>query len=217
MHIAQGNWLPDEAVQSSTWRKLVAVGRVLESVAHKLSNLRVRWFTDNQNVVRILQVGSAKPHIQVEALRVFKACICYNIRLEPEWIPRDRNQLADYYSCTVDYDDWHIDPSVFAELDALWGPYSVDRFASSYNKQVERFNSRFAYPGTEAMDAFTVDWHGENNWWCPPPSLIPRVISHAETCKAQGTLVVPCWESAPFWPLLWPEDFGQKVKDGHHL
>ena len=85
VHIAQGNSLPDEAVQSSTWRESVAVGRVLESVAHKLSNLRVRWFTDNQNVVRILQVGSAKPHIQVEALRVFKACICYNIRLEPEW------------------------------------------------------------------------------------------------------------------------------------
>ena len=99
----------------------MAVGRVLESIAHKLSNLRIRWFTDNRNVVRILQVGSAKPHVQVEALRVFKVCICYNIRLEPEWITRDRNQLADYYSRIVDYDDWHIDPSVFAELNALWG------------------------------------------------------------------------------------------------
>ena len=47
-----------------------AVGMVLESVAHKLSNLRLRCFTDNQNVVHILQVGSAKPHIQVEALGV---------------------------------------------------------------------------------------------------------------------------------------------------
>ena len=120
--------LHEEAVQSSTWRELVAVGRVLESITHKLINMRVRLFTDNQNVVRILQVGSAKPHIQVEALRVLKACICYNIRLEPEWITRDRNQLADYYS--------HI--------------------ASSYNKQVERFNSRFAYPATEAVDAVTV-------------------------------------------------------------
>ena len=34
--------------------------------------------------------------------------------------------------------------------------------------------------------------------------LIPRVIRHAECCKAQGTLVVPHWESAPFWPLLCP-------------
>ena len=63
MHIAQVNWLPDEAKQSSTWRELVAVGRVLMSVAKKLHNMRVHWFTDNQNVVRILQVGSCKPHL----------------------------------------------------------------------------------------------------------------------------------------------------------
>ena len=78
----------------------------------------------------------------------------------------------------------------------------MDRFASSYNTQLVRFNSRFASPGTKAVDAFTVDWHGENNWWCPSPSLVPRVIRHMEICKAHGTLVVPCWESAPFWPLL---------------
>ena len=33
---------------------------------------------------------------------------------------RDKNQLANYFSRTVDYDDWHIDPSVFAELNGLW-------------------------------------------------------------------------------------------------
>ena len=208
MHVVQGNWLPDEAVQSSTWRELVAVGRVLEAIAQKLSNLRIRWFTDNQNVVRILQVGSAKSHIQVEACKVFKTCIQYNIRLEPEWIPREKNQLADYVSRIVDYDDWQLDPVVFAMLNTLWGPYSVDRFASSYNAQLVQFNSRFASHGTEAVDAFTVDWHGENNWCCPPPYLVPRVIRHMETCKAHGTLVVPCWESAPFWPLLWSEGEG---------
>ena len=190
MQVAQGNWLPDEAVQSSTRRELVAVGRVLEAVAHKLSNLRVHWFTDNQNVVCILQVGSAKSNIQVEALKVFKACIHYNNRLEPEWIPREKNKLADYVSRTVDYDDWQLDPSVFAVLNVLWGPHSVDRFASSYNTQLVRFNSCFASPGTEAVDAFTVDWQGENYWWCPPPSLVPRVVRHMETCKAHGTLVV---------------------------
>jgi hypothetical protein len=33
--------------------------------------------------------------------------------------------------------------------------------------------------------------------------LVPRVLRHAERCSAQGTLVVPLWESAPFWPLLY--------------
>ena len=71
MHVAQGNWLGHEAKQSSTWRELVAVCRVLQAIASKLVNMRVRWFTDNQNVVRILRVGSAKPHLQSEAVAVF--------------------------------------------------------------------------------------------------------------------------------------------------
>ena len=32
--------------------------------------------------------------------------------------------------------------------------------------------------------------------------LVPQVLRHAERCRAQGTLVVPWWESAPFWSLL---------------
>ena len=54
---AYGQWSPEEATQSSTWRELTAVYRVLHSMTVKLRNSRVRWFTDNQNVVRILQVG----------------------------------------------------------------------------------------------------------------------------------------------------------------
>ena len=67
-------------------------------------------------------------------------------------------------------------------------PHTVDRFATSYNAQVDRFNSRYARPGSEAVD---VDWCNENNWWCPPLMLVPRVLRHAEHCKAHGTLVVP--------------------------
>ena len=34
--------------------------------------------------------------------------------------------------------------------------------------------------------------------------LIPRLIQHARKTKAIGTLIAPCWPSAPFWPLLFP-------------
>ena len=30
-----------------------------------------------------------------------------------------------------------------------------------------------------------------------------QVLRHAERCNAQGVLVLPMWESAPFWPLLY--------------
>ena len=56
-HGSCGQWTPAETGLSSTWRELSAVWFVLSSVAEKLANYRVRWFTDN---VRILRVGSKK-------------------------------------------------------------------------------------------------------------------------------------------------------------
>ena len=49
----------------------MAVSRVLISIVPKLCNMRIRWFSDNQNVVGILQVGSHKPHLQEQAMKVF--------------------------------------------------------------------------------------------------------------------------------------------------
>jgi len=98
-----------------------------------------------------------------------------------------------------------LNPSIFSLLDALWGPHSVDRFANPSNAQLERFNSRFWSPGSEAVDAFTCTWAGENNWWCPPVYLIPRVIRHAQSTCCKGTLIIPQWVSSPFWPLLFPD------------
>ena len=60
-HIAQGQWVPQESSHSSTWRELKAVLRVLESLADRLRNQRIRWFSDNQNMVGILLVGSRNP------------------------------------------------------------------------------------------------------------------------------------------------------------
>jgi hypothetical protein len=213
-HIAHCQWNTEEMGKSSTWRELMAVARILPSVAHKLTNHRVRWFTDNQNVVRILTNGSRLPDLQTVAVEIFKFVFQNSISVEPEWIPRLENELADYISRIVDHDDWMLNPEVFGELDKLWGPHSVDRFEDRNNAQLSRFNSRFWNPGSEAMDAFTVNWSCENNWWCPPVSLIPRVLRHAQNCICEGTLIVPLWRSAVYWPMICPNgtDFAQFVK-----
>ena len=202
--MANGQWSVEEAAQSSTWWELRAVRLVLESLQGKLANERVHWFTDNQNVVRIVQHGSPKAVLQVEALEIFAVCVDNSIRLEPERIPREQNELADYYSRIVDHDDYMLNPSVFTWLDELWGPHSVDRFASPNNAQLDRFNTRFWAPGIEAVDAFTCNWGTDINWLFPPVYLAPRVIRHAQAAAAKGTLIVSRWVSDPFWPLLFP-------------
>ena len=204
-HIAQGLFSEEEAAQSSKWRELHAVRMVLGSLAHMLHNQRVRWFSDNQNLVRIIEIGSRNPKLQKEALEIYSMAMKWQVRIEPEWVPREQNQRADLLSRIPDRDDWSIHPVVFQQLEFLWGPHTIDRFANHTNTQLPRFNSRFWNPGSEAVDAFTRDWSGENNWLCPPLFLIPRVIRHALNTAASGTLIVPRWPSAPFWPMLFPD------------
>ena len=204
-HVAHGLFSKIEVAKSSTWRELHAVKMVLGSLAHLLQCQRVRWFSDNQNVVRIIEIGSKNPQLQKEALEIYSTAIRWQIRIEPEWIPRELNQRADLLSRMLDRDDWSIHPAVFQQLELLWGPHTIDRFANYLNTQLPRFNSRFWNPGSEAVDAFTCNWAGENNWLCPPPFLIPRVIRHTLKTGADGTLIVPRWPSAPFWPLIFPE------------
>jgi hypothetical protein len=201
-HVVHGQWSDVEAKKSSTWRELRAVTQTLRAIAHELSNHRVRWFSDNQNVVRIVQVGSRVEELQKEAVDIFKVAIAHNICLEPEWIPRTQNEFADYVSRIVDYDDWGLSLNAFALVEERWGPHTVDRFANDYNSKLPRFNSRFMVIGSEAVDAFTVSWRDENNYLCPPIYLIPRVLYHAQNCSCKGSLIVPEWQSAVFWPLL---------------
>lgn len=119
------------------------------------------------------EVGSKKPHLHTVALKVFSIALKYQIRIEPEWIPRELNEEADFLSCIVDQDDSKLNPLIFSCLDALWGPHTVDRFADCYNTQLPCFNSRFWCPDTEAVDTFTVNWKGEIIGSAPQCTLSP--------------------------------------------
>ena len=95
-----------------------------------------------------------------------------------------------------------LPPSFFRQLDELWGPFTVDCFAICYNRKVPKYFSRFWNPGTAGVDAFFQDWQHENCLVVPPVVLLSKVLIFMFRCNARGTLVLPYWPSAPFWPLL---------------
>ena len=185
-------WSESEKLKSSTWRELVGVHTVLNSLKSKLQGQSIKWFTDNQAVASIVEKGSMKPELQNYALDIYKFCIENSISMDIEWVPRLQNQTADLISNIVDYDDWEVTTEFFSKINSKWGPFTVDRFANVKNHKVKRYNSRFWSPGTIGTDAFAYDWKGENNW------LVPRVIKHLCLCKALGVLVVPLWKTACF-------------------
>ena len=203
-HVSCGNWSEFDAAQSSTFRELKALLHVLQSFAKVLSDLRVKWFSHGLNTCRIVSVGSPKPVLQALAICIFEVCMSFDIAIEMEWLPRSQNERADFLSRIVDLDDWSVNPELFRLVDSRWGPHTVDRFSSFYNAQIGRFNSRFWNPGSEAVDVSTQDWSLDNNWLCPPISLVVRAVRHLIACKGTGTLIIPEWPSSYFWPFVNP-------------
>ena len=201
------NWSDFEKAQSSTFRELLAVSLSVKAFVESLRAQTVTWFTDNQNVVRIVNSGSKTPALQELAMDIHRSCLLSAINIDMQWIPRDLNSAADDISNFIDYDDYTINDTVFSALDDLWGPHTCDRFACSYNAKVQCFNSRFYQPGSSGVNAFSQDWSHHNNWLCPPVYLTCKVIKHMELCCAQGTLIVPLWKSAHFWPILCSDGF----------
>ena len=202
--VTRGSWSRTEAKNSSTWRELAAVYRTLMSFQGQLTGHRIHWYTDNANVPRIIANGSVKPDIQSLAVQLLHVCRKNGIQLHASWLSRANNRIADQLSRWEDRDDWSIQRFWFRFLDRIWGPHTVDRFAADYNTQLPNFNSEFWCNGTQAVDCFTQDWSHDNNWLCPPVRLVLRVIAHAERQRASGTLIVPFWESAVYWPILFP-------------
>ena len=200
----QGRWSEDESTRSSTWRELAAIFRVLQGRGKSLQGKTIRWCTDNQNVVSILNFGSGKRDLQDLALKIADLILNVQSVLVPKWIPRDQNRLADALSKSSDRDDWALSRQNFEQIDKLWGPHTIDRFASERTAQCRRYNAKFAGQGAEAIDAFEQVWTGDNIWLCPPVSQVINVINYCKLQRAHGTIVVPYWPSAYFWPIVCP-------------
>ncbi|XP_062621080.1 uncharacterized protein LOC134282689 [Saccostrea cucullata] len=215
--VSHGLWEESERNNSSTWRELVAVERVLFSLISFLEGENVKWFTDNTNVVTIIRKGSMKKELQKIAIKIFELCLIHKIQLEIEWIPRELNDQADYLSRIVDFDDWGISQVLFEDISREWGPYDIDLFASDYNAKVEKFCSRYWNPFSFAVDAFTLNWAGWNAWIVPPIYLIPRVLDYLLKCRGCGTLIAPFWESSAFWPILISDVFKAYIVDWRDL
>ena len=176
--------------------------RTLKSLGPCLEGHNIRCYTDNRNVTSIVQKGSKNGQLQEIAIDIHQTCEVYHLGIDVVWVLRERNRRADSLSRISDSDDWCISSTFFDFLDRKWGPHTFDRFACDYNTKCAQFNSRWGCPTSKGVDAFKQTWSNAVNWWVPPPRLAARVIDKAIQEKAVGTLIVPQWKSAPYWPKI---------------
>jgi ribonuclease HI len=208
---ARGYFMPEERVQSSTWRELKGVLELLRSVPDIIRGKEVTLYTDNQGVERIMQKGASNSQACHDlVVEIFWVCVGLGITLRCHWVPRAKNRLADYLSKIEDKNDWQLNPKWFRALDWKWGAHTIDRFALNNNCVVAKFNSFWYCPGTDGVNAFAQqNWATENNWCNPPFGSIGRLLRLLASENAAATVIVPVWKKQKWWPAVCP--------DGMHL
>jgi len=108
-------WTSVEMIQSSTWQELKAIELDLFSFKDCFTGKTIKWFTDNQNCVKMVNSGSMKENLHVIARSIFSLCIEKDI----QWIPRSENEKDDYISRIVDVEDWGVTTQFLLLLDSM--------------------------------------------------------------------------------------------------
>ena len=201
---AAGHWTKELSRSSNNLRELTAVHMALLAFLPQLpDNVSIRINSDNTTTVAYLnKFGGRYQSLDEESRDLYALASQHNWTLSARHVPGVENVLPDQLSRRLDRSDWQLNPALFDLANQLWGPHTVDRFATSVNKLLPRFNSALPQPGAEAVDAFTQSWSDENNWINPPWRLISRVLNKIRRDRAQATLVLPVWTAQPWWPLL---------------
>lgn len=215
VRMESGVWSPSDCSHHINAKELQAVLLAVQAFLSHLTAATVEFRIDNITAVSYLRnAGGYFPHL----VAIAKSALSLLLRAEcqPSFhhLRGVLNVVADSLSRgkfvplltlqhgQFDPDDIQLHPALFKQLDLLWGPHSVDRFARLSSRHCPRFWSRVLEPGAEGINSLTADWSGDNNWVFPPFHMLLLVLRHIVRCKAKATVILPLWSAQAWWPLL---------------
>ena len=164
--------------------------------------------------------GVPDPKLQKLATTILDLQEKHWFTLLPEWQQREKNVRADYLSHVLEmrHHRYSLHKGIFQGLDQVWGPHSVDRFATSENQQEPaapfegRFCSQYFHPEALWTDALSLPWPANNNWVFPPVHMVARAAAQMRRSHAQGTLIAPEMPLASWWESLWKGIWGTDLE-----
>lgn len=197
---ASGFWGPEVSAETSNFRELLAVYLALLSFCVSIRGKTVEVLSDNVTVVALInKMGSADRRLDTIAQNIWAFAFKHQLMLVAHHIAGYLNVLPDELSRMPLRHEWTLHPSVFRQLEHMFGPHTIDRFASLSTALLPAYNSRFRDPGTSGVDALgQTDWHQHNNFVNAPFRLIPRVLDVVEAQRAEATLIAPLWPGQPW-------------------
>lgn len=203
---ARGFWYDMDRDSHITFKELKAVRFAIQSFLPQLMGRSVLLHEDNQAVVAVLtHYTTRSPQMMVELRKLWYLLDTHGIHIRPQYIRSAANVWADALSRELDTSDWKLNPRIFKYIDKLWGPHTIDRFASMENAMLPRYNSRWLDPETSGVDCLHFpdsNWQKENNWANPPWELLEDLVLKLRQSKAAATVVVPAWEATAWFQEL---------------
>jgi hypothetical protein len=196
-------WSELDKPRSQNWHELQSAYRALLAFSKFISHTRVFLFLDSRTAIcYCLNGGGYVPALAKIARKIWKLCVALDVDLQVRWVPGTRHLLADHLSRVRDPSDWKLNPHFFRMIQVHFNlVFSVDRMATSLNKQCKRFNSFLYDKGQEGVDCFSQDWSGECNWVNPDFSQIGRVLAYIRKSNCLAVVVLPMWPAQAWWPL----------------
>ena len=195
-------WSTQESQHSINWRELRTVLHAvhLPEVQGKVIQIHSDSTT---TLAYVTKFGGTRSTLLMDLARqIWTHCLQTGTRVMTSFIksednPADRPSRALWLQT-----EWTLDPSLFQQIDKMWGPHTVDLFASRTNTQLPRFISWKPDPQALATNALRVPWTQENGFACPPWALISQCLMKIQREQSTLTLVTPYWPSAIWFPTL---------------
>lgn len=206
---AGGRWNAQELEHAQSneinFLETLAAGLGLKAFCSQMRNTHVLLRLDNSTAVAYINnMGGVKSRACNEmAIQIWNWCSERNIWITAAHLAGSKNVEADFMSRKFnDNTEWMLDVGVFREICKKFGSPKIDLFASRLNTQLPTYISWLPDPNASAVDAFTLDWHDLDFYAFPPFCLIPKCLQKIRQDNAQGIMVVPCWPTQPWFPLL---------------
>lgn len=201
----QGLWTLTEKESHINVLELKAVLLVIQALLKDRQNQHIRVRADNKTAVAHINKrrGTKSPEL-VEITKVlWSYCLQRNLNLTAEYLPGTQNDHADRLSRQApETSDLQLNTQVFKQLMKIWGPCSIDLFASRTNRQLERFVIWKTDPVSTAVDAFQIPWNGEKVYAFPPFCLISQCLVKVRRDQTDLILVCPAWQTQVWFPQL---------------
>lgn len=202
---SHGWWTVEEKVEHINLLELKAAYYALRCFASNVVSQDIILRVDNTTAIACInKMGSIRYPKFAEVTRlIWQWCERRDIYIFASYIKSSENVVADDQSRIVSTEtEWELASFAFIKINREFGPFEVDLFATHVNSKCASFVSWFPDPFAVAVDAFTQDWSTCYFYAFPPFSIITKVLRKIINDQAEGVLVVPWWDTQPWFPVF---------------